>query len=169
MKPMSWALPSNLLADSVEIMRPNGLHGNEGLALWLGDEHDGTARVTHILRLYGGGFVAGPLQLSLSMRAIARITDLSDELGLYWVGQIHSHPGTFVDLSRVDRAFGVKVQDYLSVVCPHYAQARTNDLDDCGVHVFDDGAYRRFNRREVAGRIRVGQHRAEVLNLEVHA
>jgi hypothetical protein len=169
MTSMSWSLPINLLAASVEIMRPNGLHGNEGLALWLGDERDRTARVTHILRLHGSGFVAGPLQLSLSMRAISRITDLSDELGLYWVGQIHSHPGMFVDLSRVDRAFGVKVQDYLSVVCPHYAQARTSDLNECGVHVFDEGAYRRFTQCEVATRIRIGQHKAEVLDLEVHA
>jgi len=165
----SWALPSNLLADSVEIMRPHGLHGNEGLALWLGDEHGGIVTVTHILRLRGSGFVTGPLQLNLSMRAIARITDLSDELGLFWVGQIHSHPGTLVDLSRVDRALGVKVQDYLSIVCPHYAQAGTSSLDDCGVHAFDRGTYKRFSQRDVASRIRIGQYKAEVMDLEVHA
>jgi hypothetical protein len=165
----SWSLPSDLIAESVEIMRPNGKLGNEGLALWLGDEQDGLVEVSHILRLRGTGLVARPLQLALSMRAISQITTLSDQLGAYWAGQIHSHPGEFVDLSLVDRAMGIKVQDYLSVVCPHYAQGSTTHLDECGVHLFDAGAYRRLPPTEVAARVRIADRQSVVLDLEVRA
>lgn len=169
MNRISWALPANLISESVQIMRPNGAQGNEGLALWLGDEQNGLVEFTHVLRLKGPGLVARPLQLSLSLRAISRITSLSDELGVYWAGQIHSHPGRFVDLSPVDRAMGIKVQDYLSVVCPHYAQARTDGLAECGVHLFDKGSYRRFPPHEVAARIRILDKKVSVIDLEVHA
>ena len=36
MQETSWTLPEDLLDVSVEVMRPNGRVGNEGLALWLG-------------------------------------------------------------------------------------------------------------------------------------
>lgn len=169
MNKIKWGLPADLISQSVEIMRPNGTRGSEGLALWLGDEHDGLVEFTHVLRLQGSGLIARPLQLSLSLRAISRITRLSDELGLYWAGQIHSHPGRFVDLSPVDRAMGVKVQDYLSVVCPHYAQAHTDGLDECGVHLFDKGSYRRLSPPEVAARLHVLNKAVTVVDLEVHA
>jgi hypothetical protein len=169
MNKITWALPADLISQSVEIMRPNGMRGSEGLALWLGDEHDGLVEITHVLSLKGSGLVARPLQLSLSLSAISRITSLSDELGLYWAGQIHSHPGRFVDLSPVDRAMGIKVQDYLSVVCPHYAQARTDRLDECGVHLFDKGSYRHLPPSEVAARIYVLDKAVTVVGLEVHA
>ncbi|MEH0166721.1 hypothetical protein [Roseateles microcysteis] len=169
MNKISWALPANLISESVEIMRPNGAQGNEGLALWLGDEHDDLVEFTHVLRLKGPGLVVRPLQLSLSLRAISRITGLSDELGVYWAGQIHSHPGRFVDLSPVDRAMGIKVQGYLSVVCPHYAQARTEVLEQCGVHLFDQGSYRRLPPHEVAARIHILDKNVSVIDLEVYA
>lgn len=169
MKATSWALPHNLIAESVRIMHPNGQRGNEGLALWFGDELEGLVEITHVLRLFGAGLIARPLQLSLSTTAVSRITTLSDELGVYWAGQIHSHPGTFVDLSAVDRAMGIKVQDYLSVVCPHYAQGKTSRLNECGVHIFDSGAYRRLAQKEVDARMRLSNKAVTTIDLEVHA
>lgn len=164
-----WDLPRNLISASVEVMRPNGMQGKEGLALWFGDERDGIISVTHIVKPKGPGLTATPLHLSLSMRAMSRITNLADELGAYWVGQIHSHPGRYLDLSEVDRAMGVKVQDYLSVVCPHYAQTRTKHLHECGVHIFDEGSYRRFSATETVSRLRLTPTEAVVVQLEVPA
>lgn len=164
-----WNLPGDLISASVEAMRPSGARGNEGLALWLGNECDGNISVTHIVRPVGPGLTENPLHLSLSMRAISRITSLTDKLGVYWVGQIHSHPERYVDLSRVDRAMGVKVQDYLSVVCPFYAQAYTEHLHECGVHVFDQGSYRRLPPKEVTARFRLTPTQAVFIQLEVPA
>lgn len=165
----TWNLPDDLLDMSVDVMRPNGRIGNEGLALWLGTLAGDQARVTHLVALRGDGFCASPLQLRLSWNAMSKLTDLADELGTYLVGQIHSHPGRFIDLSEVDQEYGVRCQNYLSVVCPHYAQRELSGIQECGVHLFDGGRYRRFRAAEVRRRIVHSGAAVSVVTLEVPA
>ena len=168
-KELNWALPADLLAVSIKIMRPHGRIGNEGLALWLGRADGHRVRVTHVVAPRGPGFRASPLQLKLSWNAMARLTDLASALGAYLVGQVHSHPGLFVDLSDVDEAYGVRCQDYLSLVCPHYAQRPVAGIEECGVHMFDRGDYRRLDATEVARRIMIVPSEVEFVELEVPA
>jgi hypothetical protein len=149
-----WALAIDLLPASIEFMRPLGAQGSEGLALWFGTmDAQHIATVSHVVRPHGPGFLTSPLYLRLSMRAIGQLTDFADRSGLFLVGQIHSHPGTFVDLSDIDIRQGFRVQNFLSVVCPHYAQYPSTSWGECGVHVFDEGRYRRLAPSEVASRV----------------
>ena len=153
MDELTWNMPNDLLDASVEVMRPAGRLGNEGLALWLGRVDGRRATVTHVVSLQGPGFLSAPQQLRLSWRTMARLTELTGDLDTYLVGQIHSHPKNFIDLSDVDKVYGIRCQDYLSVVCPDYAQRNVNHLRECGVHLFDDGNYRRLSVTEVCLRI----------------
>lgn len=163
----TWDMPHQLLPRSVEAMRPYGVKGHEGLCLWFGSEEAGVVSITHLVVPYGPGLVTHPLHLSLSMRAMSRITRLADEIDCYWVGQIHSHPGLLLDLSDVDRRMGVRVQDYLSLVCPYYAQRDVHDVRHCGVHVYDAGKYRRLSVSEIESRINVSDRSLSVLPVEV--
>jgi len=163
----TWVFPYDLVTASAAAMRPHGLKGHEGLALWFGRDDGGQVTITHLIVPYGPGLMTQPLQLKLSLRAMARITRLTDELQCYWAGQIHSHPGLLLNLSDVDMEMGVRVQDYLSVVCPYYAQRNTVHVDECGVHLFDEGRYRRLGTDEVAGSITTSPQAAEVVYLEV--
>lgn len=81
------------------------------------------------------------------------LLDLADSLGRYLVGQIHSHPGRYIDLSDLDRAQGIRVPSYLSVVCPYYAQRETTVMSECGVNVFEEGEYRRIPHAEAERRL----------------
>ncbi|WP_207000028.1 hypothetical protein [Trinickia mobilis] len=163
----TWSLPRQLLPQSVEAMRPYGAIGHEGLCLWFGNEEAGTVSITHLVVPHGPGLVTHPLHLSLSMRAMSRITRLAGEIECYWAGQIHSHPGFMLDLSEVDCRMGVLVQDYLSLVCPHYAQRDIRTVNECGVHVYDDGRYRRLSNLEVDARITVNDRTLEIVPVEV--
>lgn len=167
MNALTWNLPSDLLAASVAMMRPHGRVGNEGLALWLGRNDGQQAIVTHMVSLRGAGFRTSPLQLRLSWHAMSKLTDLADSLDTYLLGQIHSHPGVYLDLSEPDQVYGVRCQDYLSVVCPHYAQRDVAGLDDCGVHLFDEGAYRRLLPAETTRRITLSPVAVTEVELEV--
>jgi hypothetical protein len=159
MQQIIWDLPSDLLHKSVEHMRAYGARGHEGLGLWFGNERDGTVSISHLVVPYGTGLITHPLHLSLSMRAMSRLT--------YWAAQIHSHPGTMLELSDVDKEMGIRVQDYLSVVCPHYAQRNTREIGNCGVHVFDYGAYRRLTSLETMRRINISQRPIQIVPVEV--
>lgn len=165
----TWTLPKDLLSASVQVMRPQGAIGNEGLGLWFGTADDDEVSVTHLVAVHGRGFASAPLQLRLSWRAMSTLTNLADKLGVYLVGQIHSHPGQMLDLSEVDREFGIRCQGYLSFVCPYYAQRDITAVDECGVHVFDAGHYRRLDRREAAARIKISNSVFERLLVEVPA
>lgn len=154
MSQLGWRLPHDLLATSIAIMRPHGVARNEGLALWLGTTDAATrATVTHVVEVSGAGFVTSPQYLALSFRALAALTELAERLGVYLVGQIHSHPGRFIDLSPIDIAQGIRVPNYLSLVCPYYAQRARTSLDECGIHVFESGNFRRLPRPEARRRI----------------
>lgn len=148
-----WRLPANLLSESVAIMRPHGAKGDEGLALWLGTESVGRIDVTHIVEVIGPGFFTTPLYMRLSLRAMAVLTDLADRLDTFLIGQIHSHPARFLDLSDLDKRNGIRSPGYLSVVCPYYAQRQLAGFDECGVHVFDNHRYRRLSADEIARRL----------------
>lgn len=166
---ITWVIPHTLLQVSVDAMRPYGIKGHEGLALWFGQEEAGEVAITHLVIPHGPGLITHPLHLSLSMRAMSRITRLAGEIDRYWAGQIHSHPGQMLNLSEVDRRMGVLVQDYLSLVCPYYAQRDVPDIRHCGVHAYDSGRYRRLSTEEINARIKVSERTLEVVRLEVPA
>lgn len=167
MKELTWSLPSDLLDASVEVMRPAGRLGHEGLALWLGRADNGRAKVTHMVSLHGPGFRNAPLQLRLSWNTMAKLTELAGKLDAYLVGQIHSHPRNFIELSDVDKVHGIRCQGYLSLVCPEYAQRKVTQLHECGVHTFEGEDYRRLSTPEVCRRIQVTSDL--VIRLEMEA
>ena len=91
--------------------------------------------------------------MRLALSAMGQLTDLAGHLGRYLVGQIHSHPGDFTDLSDVDKELGIRIPDYLSAVCSHYAQHPQTSLGDCGMHVFENNCYRRLSLSEISRRV----------------
>jgi proteasome lid subunit RPN8/RPN11 len=168
MKP-TYLIPENVLPASVAAMRPYGVRGHEGLALWFGAANDEVSEITHVVLPFGPGLTTHPLFLNLSMRAMVRLTAFAEKHDLVWLGQIHSHPRQMLGLSEVDVEMGVKVQDYLSVVCPFYAQHGTDSFGQCGVHVFDGDGYRQMQDAEVMLRVRLTPKPAEIVRIEVPA
>jgi proteasome lid subunit RPN8/RPN11 len=164
-----WKLPSDLLSSSLEVMKPHGAIGNEGISFWFGKRADQEVEVTHAVELRGPGVRHGPLQLNVSLRAMEALTDLVDRIGCHLVGQIHSHPKKMLDLSDVDKSNGIRIQDYLSLVCPHYAQIPALSVEDCGVHIFDSGRYRRLQIDEIRRRLRPSTSKVVPILLEVRA
>ncbi|MEQ1801888.1 MAG: hypothetical protein ABL989_08200 [Gammaproteobacteria bacterium] len=169
MSQLQWTVPGDLLEHSVAVMRPHGTRGNEGLALWFGRGDEQHVQITLAVEVSGAGFFTTPLYMSLSMRAMAALTDLAEKHGVFLAGQIHSHPGSFIDLSELDQAQGIRAPDYLSVVCPYYAQRHVAGLHECGVHVFERARYRRLAAEEIAQRIVVANTPLAKLRLEVPA
>lgn len=162
-----WTLPQDLLEHSIAVMQPHGARGNEGLALWFGVDSGQSVRITHAVEVFGRGFQTTPLFMSLSMRAMASLTEFADQRKVFLAGQIHSHPGTLLDLSELDEAKGIRTPNYLSVVCPFYAQRPEIALSACGVHVFERNRYRRMATAEITRRIRFDSAPVHKLRVEV--
>ncbi len=169
MKQMNWYIPKDLLTESIAIMRPHGRFGNEGLALWFGSEEGAYSKITHVISVSGPGFRTTPLYMSLSLRAMSVLTDLAEKLDAFLIGQIHSHPGQFLDLSDLDKEQGIRIPGYLSVVCPYYAQKDIAGFGDCGIHLFEERYYRRLPSDEIRRRLIVGNTNVTKVHCEVPA
>lgn len=153
-----WSVPESLIAMSIQEMAPDGLKGCEGIVLWLGRVSGGVATVQHLVGLTGPLILKLPDHLRIDPDLFNQVAQFSEARDLTLVGQIHSHPGTFVDLSYADITYGVSAPHYLSVVAPHFAQDSGSRWKDCGVHVYEaKRGFRRLRADEVAKRIQRSQ------------
>jgi hypothetical protein len=156
-----WHIPHVAFVDSLREMAQDGARGNEGIVLWLGRRLDGQATVTHLVALRGPGVIRRPDLVIIESWLLNEVTDMTIELGVVLVGQIHSHgEWSGVDLSITDRTRGITVPYYLSVVAPEYALNFGTRIQDCGVHVYEpEAGYRRFSVAEIRQRLNVTAHR----------
>jgi hypothetical protein len=153
----TWRVPASAFAASLREMARDGVRGDEGVALWLGRRGGGRAEVTHVVALRGPGVIKKPDQVVIHPGLVNEVTDLAIELGVVLVGQIHSHGVDYgTDLSDADRAYGIAVPYYLSLVAPDFALRPQTRLEDCGVYVFEPGrGFRRLSVAEAGERVQV--------------
>src|SRR6266478_6192945 len=86
----SWHIPEMAVADSLREMAQDGSQGNEGIVLWLGRRHRDEATVTHLVGLRGPGITRQPDLLIIEPWLLNEVTDVTIELKVALVGQIHS-------------------------------------------------------------------------------
>lgn len=91
-----------------------------------------------------------------SAAANARVVALLATADLVLLAQVHSHPGRVVDHSGGDDADALMpYEDMLSLIVPHYGRTVLWPLDQCGVHRFEHGRFRRLTTKEVGATFRV--------------
>lgn len=152
-----WQLPTRLFRESIAELARDGVHGNEGIVLWLGHRQGGIATATHLVYLRGPGVLKLPLHLRVDAGLFNDVSDAAIGLGLTLIGQAHSHgPGDYVELSSSDLAGGIQVPYFLSIVVPRYALDPETGVEECGVHYFNPKkGYARLSRRSVGARVRI--------------
>lgn len=154
--PTRWHLPQTALQAAMVEMARDGARHCEGIALWLGRRQGNDAEITHVVGLRGPGVHRRPDYLSISPELLNDVTDTAIDLGVFLVGQIHSHPpGAGVGLSPLDQRFGICAPGYLSAVAPNFAARLDTPTSACGFHLFEGGAWRRFGLEECARRVQV--------------
>lgn len=154
-EPERWRIGTQVFAESLSEMARDGIHGNEGVAMWLGHYEGSVAIVTHVGILRGPHVRKEPRLLMIGSELINDLTDLAIEGGVRLIGQIHSHgPYYGTDLSETDRRYGVAVPGMLSLVAPDYALRQGTTLGDCGIHLFQPGiGWRRLSTEEAQRRL----------------
>ena len=86
----------------------------------------------------------------------ARLVEFLASQRLQLVGQIHSHPGRWVDHSEGDDAGAlVRYEGYWSIVVPEYCSRGCSELSHLGIHRYSNRAFRRLTVRACEARVRV--------------
>lgn len=90
------------------------------------------------------------------LTANADVVNALSELGLVLVGQVHSHPGDWVDHSDGDDDGAlVRFEGYWSLVVPSFAREGMRPLSKCGIHLFTNRAFRRLSAAAVRARVNI--------------
>lgn len=161
-----WRLPEAALQAALAELQIDGREGNEGVALWLGQRGDGIAEISHVVLLRGVGISKHPKVLRIADWLLNDVADLTIELELTLIGQIHSHGSNWTDLSITDRSNGITAPYYLSVVAPHFGLCPGTRMEDCGVHIFEPIAgWRRLSVSEIGQRIEIVADRTVTVHI----
>jgi hypothetical protein len=140
--PARWRIPTDAVRHSFTEMARDGIHGCEGIAMWLGRHEGDTAIITHVVRLRGPGIQKSPDRLLISADLVNDLTDVAIENKLTLIGQIHSHSA----FCGTD----------LSAVAPDFALRAGTTIEECGIHVFIPGQrWQRLSPQDVRQRISV--------------
>jgi hypothetical protein len=138
-----------VLNETVRLLRPknNPKNEHERVVYWAGKDFGSEWIVTtciapraHTTR---GSF-------SVSAESNARVIGLLNELSVVLLGQLHTHPGTWIEHSDGDNEGAFMPYDhFLSIIVPVYGQMGLWPLNKCGVHRFRKRAFYRLSDSEI--------------------
>ena len=153
-KGVIW-IAAAVVEHTIDVLRssrgPGGSH--EGVAYWAGTRAGDNVFVTTCIapaaRTTKGSFAT-------SSRTNAQVIMYLASANLELIGQVHSHPGSFVGHSDGDDERALMPYDgFLSIIVPDYARHGMLPLTCCGVHVFEKSHFRRLQPTEIEARFRV--------------
>ena len=151
---MVW-ISSAVLEQTIEVLQSSGTvsEPHEGVVYWAGRRFSACAIVTTcIAPMAKTTFNSFETSSYTNARVVAYLAGADLEL----LGQVHSHPASFVDHSRGDETLALMpYEGFLSIVVPHYGREGMTPLTGCGIHIFESGRFRRMDGAEVESRFRL--------------
>lgn len=149
----SWVVMEQVLAGTLEGVRPVGRLGREAGAFWLG-RRDQTARISAVVVLRGVGVEELPNSWRVAPEVFGAVTRWAAPRNLCLLGVAHIHlRGVRPVLSGTDRSFGVRAPGVLSVVIG--GAGEECDYRNWGWYVFEGSDYRAFSQSEIGKRLRI--------------
>lgn len=156
---IKYFIASDVLAFTERILREYDPH--EGIIYWAGtakpDEVNVTMAVAPAATTYPGEFNVDHL-------ANAHVVLCLHEHRQTHVGQVHSHPGEWVDHSGLDDEQATfKKEGLLSLVVPNYGQDGMMPLSISGIHRLGKRTFLRLNNKYIKEHFRVIKSNNSVL------
>lgn len=141
------AITKAVISASEKYLRTGFLRPTEKVVYWAGVKRPDVCTVLTVIRpdarLTHGSFRTTP-------EANAEVIAFLSERGLALVGQVHTHPGVWVDHSGGDDedAF-MPSENYISIVVPSYCRGGMLPIERCGVHRYEGRRFRRIKGDEL--------------------
>jgi proteasome lid subunit RPN8/RPN11 len=141
------AITEAVIRASEHYLRAELWQPTEKVVYWAGIKRPDVCTATTVIRpaarLTRGSFRTTP-------EANAEVIAFLSDRGLALVGQVHTHPGPWVDHSGGDDedAFMPR-ENYISIVVPSYCRAGMLPIEHCGVHRYEARTFRRITGDEL--------------------
>lgn len=148
-------VPDQLWKDTWLGLAERGDARREAACVWAGTRSEQVERAEAVIFLDDlPGVVGRPYQHRTSRSAVSLMLATVRRMGLRIVGDLHTHPSSWVDMSIVDRAHPIEFRvGLIAIVIPHFA-ALPVDIASVGVHEYaGDGEWTTLEASDVARRV----------------
>jgi len=150
-----YLIPSSAIAHTEKVLLDYAnLHiSNEGMVYWGGIREGNIVRVEAVI---APTTTSHPGSVTTSHRSNFDFVKALTDNNHTYIGQVHSHPGTWVDHSDGDSEWAAyKFEGLLSIVVPIYGRRGMLPLTKCGAHRFQSGTFVRLSSTYVANHFQV--------------
>lgn len=147
---VKYVIPKDAIIHTQKVLEDyaNLTPSNEGLVYWAGKKEADLVTVSLVIApktTSDWGYI------STSNRANFDVVKTLAENYKIHIGQVHSHPGSFVDHSDGDdHDASFKIEGLVSIVVPNYCKDGMLPLTKCGIHRYDNRNFHRFSDKYVS-------------------
>jgi proteasome lid subunit RPN8/RPN11 len=139
-----YMVPNLAISHTEKVLREYGKKrpSNEGLVYWAGRKDGDIMRVELVIAPRTDSAARRVMTSPESNMKMIQVLGKHDMIHL---GQVHSHPGSWVDHSEGDDEHAAfKINGLLSLVVPEYCKYGMMPIEICGVHRFEKDHFIRF-------------------------
>lgn len=119
---MTINVPSQVLTESLHLLKAEGQRGKESIVLWLGRASSGVCSITQV---YRPEHTASHDRFDISRKAMENLMANLARDGLRTLAQVHTHPFEAFHSDADDRWAIVRHIGALSLVLPYFARETT--------------------------------------------
>lgn len=145
-----YIIPNKAIMHTEKVLREYGKKrpSNEGLVYWAGRKDDDIIRVELVIAPRTD---SAARQVITSPESNMKMIQVLGKHDMIHLGQVHSHPGSWVDHSDGDDEYAAfKINGLLSLVVPSYCKIGMMPIETCGVHRFEQDHFIRFTDEYVS-------------------
>lgn len=126
---------------------------NEGLIYWAGLRSNSKEEVRLVV---APKTESGEMKVMTSPSSNAQYVKVLAKYGLVHIGQVHSHPGSFIDHSDGDDEWTpFKRTGLISIVAPNYGRNGLLPLTSCAVHKYINSEFKRLDESYILERFQI--------------
>lgn len=139
-----YIIPNKAIMYTEKVLRDYGKKrpSNEGLVYWAGRRDGDIIRVELVIAPRTD---SAARRVMTSPESNMKMIQVLDKHNMIHLGQVHSHPGSWVDHSEGDDEYAAfKINGLLSLVVPSYCKDGMMPIETCGMHRFERDHFIRF-------------------------
>lgn len=159
----TYIITNGIIELTEYVLKQYGALSHEGLVYWAGEIHEETITITHVIAPETDSSEGRVTILPESNFYVVKA--LSNNRIIH-IGQVHTHPGSWVDHSNGDDEWAsFKREGLISLVVPRYCRTGMLPISISGVHRFQSSQFMRLSNKYVNRHFKIIEGDGEIIDL----
>lgn len=150
---LTYAVHSGVIKATHVVLKQYGQIPHEGLVFWAGNVFENTFNITHVI---APETESSEGRVTVPHSSVYQVVKSLSENKVIHIGQVHTHPGKWVDHSGGDDEWApFKREGLISLVVPKYCDKGMLPFKLDGIHRYQDGKFIRLSNKYINGHFEI--------------